>query len=206
MKKEIWTYIVSGILSVVAVVGLLLLLLLPNGNSTPFEPVNLYVEDVTLEIGQIKTDFYQVSAEDYEISFELDKDNVIEIDENKIVAINSGKVKVDVRVIVEGNSIEESFYVTVLAESYSYQLENLINCSVNGNNIVFSSQTAQFKIRCFDKDGIEIKNPAIEMIASDGINASFEFGMVRITATKNGTITFAIAQTDIEFTMNIILN
>ena len=49
MKKGIWTYIVSGVLCLCAVVGLLLLLLLPKGDGTPIEPLNLYVEDIKFQ-------------------------------------------------------------------------------------------------------------------------------------------------------------
>ena len=206
MKKGIWTYIVSGVLGVVAVVGLLLLLFLPKNTGKSFEPVNLYVEDIVLQVGQTKTDFYQISAQDYQITFQADRDGVIEIDENKIVAIDAGKVNVKVSVNVAGNTIEESFCVTVLATSWSYMFENLTGCVIEGDNIVLSNSVAQFKIKCFDENGLEITNPTIETVASDGVDVSYEFGIIKITASKSGVIEFSIAQSQIEFSMNVIKN
>ena len=206
MKKNFWIYIVSAGLCLVAAVGMLLLLFLPRGDDNAIEPVNLYVEDITLEKGQVKTDFYQISAENYEIDFDTDCEGVIEIDAEKIVAVESGVVKVDVTVEIRGNLIEESFYVTVLAQSFSYKFENVIGCSIDGDDIMLLDAPAQFKIRCFDANGLEIANPAIEVVASEGINASFEFGIVKITASNSGTISFAIAQSGSVFTMNVLLN
>lgn len=205
MKKGIWTYIVSGVLGVVAVVGLLLLLLLPAPNKAPLAPANVYVQDITLDIGQTKTDFYQVSASDYEINFETDKEDIIEIDKDKIVAINPGKVKVTVQVIINENIVEESFHVTVLAPSYSYQLSSLSNCTFEGNTLCLTSQVAQFKIKIYDKDGVEVENPTLTYVASDGINVAYEFKIFKISAIKQGTITISVEQTGYSFTLSVIV-
>lgn len=205
MKKGIWTYIVSGVLGVVAVVGLLLLLLLPTPNKPPLAPANVYVQDITLDIGQTKTDFYQVSASDYEINFETDKEDIIEIDKDKIVAINPGKVKVTVQVIINENIVAESFYVTVLAPSYSYQLSSLSNCTFEGNTLCLTSQVAQFKIKIYDKDGVEVENPTLTYVASDGINVAYEFKTFKISVIKQGTITISVEQTGYSFTLSVIV-
>ena len=205
MKKGIWAYIASGILVLVAVVGLLLLLLLPKNAPNPIEPVNVYVEDITLEIGETRTDFYQVSVEEYEILFETDSANIIDIDENQILAKESGSVNVKIKVKVGENVLEETFMVTVLAPRFSYQLTNMVNCAIQDDNLELSSPNAQFKIKIFDGEGVEVQNPTISFEESEGIQVAYEFKVFKISATRAGVIKFKVAQNDFEFSINIIV-
>ena len=108
-------------------VGLLLLYFLYKDDGV-FTPLTMNVNNISLKVGQSVYNYYTISNENAEISFEVSKDNIIEIDEEKITGINAGEVTVTLTATLEGQLAKTQIDVAVYNDGYSFILSPVENC------------------------------------------------------------------------------
>ncbi len=108
-------------------IGLLLLYFLFKDDSV-FTPLTMNGSNISLKVGQSVYNYYTISNENAEISFEVSKDNIIEIDEEKITGINAGEVTVTLTATLEGQLAKTQIDVAVYNDGYSFILSPVENC------------------------------------------------------------------------------
>lgn len=205
MKGNKKIYIISGVIFAVAIAILLLFLLLPKDNGDPFEPLNCNADDVVMSVGDIKRDFYTLSDEDATVSFNLDNDGIVEIDDDKIIACRAGVVNVEMVVCLDGQSVSEYFKITVLADDYSLQLTPVSNCSIEGNVLSVSANISQFTIDFIDKEGEIVSDVELSISTTNGASCTQLFGVYRLTAESDCVIIFRAEEYDFEVVYTVIV-
>ena len=98
---------------------------------------NINCQDLNMQVGEVKSNYYTVSIEDATITINVDKEGIIDIDEDKIVANKSGVVNVEVTAMTDGVTAKDSFSVVVADKDYRYEIIPVLNCTY-GENLVMS--------------------------------------------------------------------
>ena len=187
-------YIISSCLIAVAVAILLVFLFLPTGDSSPKDIINSHVEDFEMEIGETKSGFLHISNKNAEISFEVDKEGIIDINENRIIGLKAGEVVVEVKITYAEQSISDEFKVTVLSSEYILNLELTYGGYVENEVLYMTQNVCQFDVIFLDRSGKEIVDCEISLSASNNSTIEKCFGYYRLTATDDCEITVEIEQ------------
>ena len=197
MKENKKYYIISGVIFALAAVLLLVFLLVPKKNASP-SLLNCTVEDITIDIGEEKTDFYQLSNPNADIQFKFDKSDIIQINEERVVGVKAGVVNVEMVLTLNGQTISEYFKVTVLAEDYSLHLIPNENCSFSDGRLMMAQDVCTFTLEMIDKNGQLITDKAIAVSTSNGASCTMLFGVYRLTSTGDCVITFSVEELNFE--------
>ncbi|MBQ8909021.1 MAG: hypothetical protein IJY90_01885 [Clostridia bacterium] len=198
-------YIVSGLIIAASIAILLVFLLLPQKKTNIIIPLNCTAEDIEMEIGQTKINFYQVSHENAIVSFSVDKSDIIDIDKDKIVALNAGKVTVEMTVTVDDKQVKDVFIVTVLANQYTMKFKVASGGTLTGNTLTLTSKECQFYAHFYDKKGEELTDCQIMTAVSGNATLAYEFGMYKLTASSDCLVTFSVSELNFVATLNVIV-
>lgn len=204
MKENKRYYIISAIILAVAVAMLLVFLLIPKGGKIA-AVLNCNAENIQMERGETGNDFYQLSDENAAVEFRVDKEGIISIDKDKIIAQNPGIVNVEIVVTLNGQSISEYFVVTVLADDYVLNLISSSGCTINGNVLTITDSVCEFTIQLLDKNGQIITDKPIVVSASNGADCTMLFGVYRLSATENCVLTLFVNELDFSCSYNVVV-
>lgn len=114
--------------------------------------LHLNANNVTLYVGQSVYNYYEVTDSNANIAFEVSEGNIIDINSDRILGLNAGKVTVDIIAKLENLSYSTSIEVTVLSNSYTYSINPIENC-IYQNGVLYSYEDDNlFTVDVFDKD------------------------------------------------------
>lgn len=164
MNKKVLT-IVSCLLILAISATLLLIILLVvdknnNENELPYSELTCNVNDINMKIGDKLYDFYSFNQVDVDVSFEIDKEGIINIDKNCIDALSTGKVTVVITGIKGDKCCQKQFIVTVTDEDYKIKIIPILNCRVNENmnTIYMESNSCQFYLEIYNESNVKLDN------------------------------------------------
>ena len=204
--ENLRTYIIGGAVILLSIVLLFVIMLIPRKQREPLTALNCSIDDIELAVGEIKTDFYRLSHEDALLSFLVDKEGVIEIDDERIVAVEAGVVNVTATVALGEQSITEMFVVSVFADEYSLVISPISNCEFEENILYLSGTSCQFDVDFLDKNGASIGDIEILFSATNGATIQKRFGVYRLIAQTDCVINFEVKEFDFSITVNVIKN
>ena len=179
MERNLRRIIASLVITAVALSMLLAFLLWPKGRDNDFVPLSCTTSDIVLNEGDEKTDFYILSHEDATITFYVDKEGIIDINEDRILALSAGSVEVVATVSLNDQSITATFKVTVIAEECHVKLSAVANCTIEDLVVSVSGDHAEFVFLLYDKNGELVGEPRVNMSSSGGA-FQYAFGVLYV--------------------------
>ena len=194
MKRKVYTILTCCFIVVISIVLLLVFVIFPNKKDLKLSLSCKYNNEnyLSLSVGDIIEDYYEINDENAEITIEVDKEGIVFINKDKIEGLNAGEVKVIIKAKTSKESIEKSFVVKVFAkEEYRINFVAIKNCTFEGDNIYITNSVFQFRLEVYDKLNKIIENLEYE-ISSDNTNTIIDksFATVMIVAQENCNLTF----------------
>lgn len=153
MTKRGTTILSSFSMLLVSIILLLIYFIFkPSYASLTFKASN-----VTLYVGQSVYNFYEISKE-AELTFEVSDNNIIDINSERILALNIGSVSVNILAKIDDQIYKTTFNVTVLNYTYSFKITTIDGCEYKDNILYSYSDNNIFNVEILDKDGSKLSN------------------------------------------------
>lgn len=208
MKKSHAILMSLGVIAICIVT--LLVLLLPKKETlvlSPNKTLTISVNDMNIAVGQQVCDFYEISDNTAEISFELSKEGIIKIDNEKIEGLNLGEVTVEIKATNTKSSVSAKFNVKVYEKEYSFNFIEIKGCRFENEYIYISSSTFQFNIDIRDKDNQKVENVVFDIFSNNPYTIiDKSFSSILIIANENCILTFTFPKLSVTFSKIVIFD
>ena len=195
--------VIIGLAITLVSITLLLVFLLLQGDSTADTPLRVNVNDVTMQVGDIQYDYYDVNNEEANITILVDKEGIIEIDENKIVAVKSGIVNITLIATYQNSISKEEFTVEILNYNYSYEIVPILNCSYVNEKLLMSDSVCQFLVNVYDKSGNIISDNFNFSSTNNSIMQKQLSNFVLFT-TEDCSFTISLTEANFSFSIEVV--
>ena len=163
-------------------------------------------DDISVAVGNRVYDFYEISNKTAELSFEMDKEGIIYINEEYIEGLQVGKVNVIMTAKTQKQTTRSQFNVTVYENEYSFEFVSVYGCTFDNNNIYATAEAFQFNLEVYDKQNIKVENIDYSIISNnDETVIDKSFSSVLVVARENCTLTFIFKDLSVTFSKNVIL-
>lgn len=206
-KKSIAVIIASVFLLVASIIILLVFFVFNKDNSeAEYKVLRINADNVTLYVGQSLENYFTVSNEDAVITIDVDKDGIVNIDKEKIVALKSGKVNVKLTASYQDTISSDYFSITVLNRDYSFDIRGIENCYYKDSTLYITQNICQFAVDIYDKTGQMLKQPSIKYSCSDSIELQKQLGFYILKADKDGIIEFFEDEINYSFNLKVVCN
>ncbi len=158
-------------------------------------------QNVNLCLGESAYNYYQVSHPLSIINISVERENIIEIDNEKITAIGIGTTNVTLSASYGDKKSETTFTVKVSEQNYTISFTPTANCYFEGNTLYAQSKTCQFsfEIRNSQNTKVEIVNYDVTIVG-DGETAK---NFCNIILSLNGDCTLTLSFPELEFEISI---
>lgn len=189
--------------SLLAVSVVLLLVFFFSKNDA--RPLYCSAGDVEMCVGDKIYNYYQVSNKQATISIELNKENIIDIDEKMIYAKEVGEVEVTLTASYKNEKSVAVFVVKVYDESYHVDIISVKGCYYEGNTLYAQSNTCQFKFEVYDVLNKKLTNQKVEMAVDGNGTVNKNFNTVMLSINENCKISFYFEELEFEFIIYAVL-
>lgn len=206
LNKKVLFWIVSVVIALVSIIlSIVFCVNMSRNEDNKANLFNINCQDLNMQVGEVKSNYYTVSIEDATISVNVDKEGIIDIDEDKIVANKSGVVKVEVTAMLDGVTAKDSFSVVVADKDYRYEIIPMLNCTY-GENLVMSNNVCYFNVIVYDKMGETLDD--VKFICSATNGAYIERGMSSfiLSTDKNCSVTIILSNFNNIITFDVVKN
>ena len=208
MTKKTITILASLMILAISFI-LLLIFFVFNGhyfkNNTK-DKFTLSVDNITLNIGDIVYNYFDVSEDNAQITISTNNNNVIEINKDYIKGLEVGNVTVTIIAEFNGINVKKSFQVTVKTEDYSYNIIPVLNCSYKDNNIYIFSNICQFRIEILDVYGKLLENITYQINSTNDSIFYMELSNFILISNSDCSITIYIPEIERTFIVNCYIN
>ncbi|MBE7073696.1 MAG: hypothetical protein E7379_01190 [Clostridiales bacterium] len=196
-------YLISGILIAVSLVIVLVFVLLPRESTGLIRPLNYSFENVELKVGESKTDFYQISVSNALLTFSVDQEGIIEIDNEHIKGLKAGNVVVCVEINHNSQVLTEEFNVTVYQDEYHLEIDVVQGGEFKDGSLILSSSICDFNIFIYDKyDNLVVCK--LNIVSSNDAEISFLFRLYRLTTESSCILTIEAEEINLIYTISVI--
>lgn len=202
MKKRISVIISSLSMIAISIILLLVFFLSENKNE---KLLYCSASDIELKVGETIYNYYDITKANAEISFSVNKENIIEIDKTKIYGQCAGEVEVTLTATLGEEKSVATFHVKVYDESYRVEFSSIVDCSLEGNTLYAQSKISQFKFEVFDQLGNKLSNLKFEVTVEGDASATKNFSNIMLTLNENSKLIFKFTDLDFEITLNAVL-
>ena len=204
MKKRIFTTLFCcGVL----IIGIILLLVfLPQKDKNPSNSLTCNIEEnISLSVNSKKENYYSLNDSTATLTFEVDKEGIIEINEDYIKGISAGVVKVVMTASTSTDTVKVEFTVTVYENAYSIKINPIDACSFENNTFYITNNVFQFSAEIFDKSNNKV-DALIELQSDnkDIIINSHNLLNIMIVTEKECVLTFRIESLSLNYTVNVV--
>ena len=206
LNKKVLFWIVSVVIALVSIIlSIVFCVNMSRNEDNKANLFNINCQDLNMQVGEVKSNYYTVSIEDATISVNVDKEGIIDIDEDKIVANKSGVVNVEVTAMTDGVTAKDSFSVVVADKDYRYEIIPMLNCTY-GENLVTSNNVCYFNVIVYDKMGETLDD--VKFICSATNGAYIERGMSSfiLSTDKNCSVTIILPNFNNIITFDVVKN
>lgn len=206
LNKKVLFWIVSVVIALVSIIlSIVFCVNMSRNEDNKANLFNINCQDLNMQVGEVKSNYYTVSIEDATISVNVDKEGIIDIDEDKIVANKSGVVNVEVTAMLDGVTAKDSFSVVVADKDYRYEIIPMLNCTY-GENLVMSNNVCYFNVIVYDKMGETLDD--VKFICSATNGAYIERGMSSfiLSTDKNCSVTIILPNFNNIITFDVVKN
>lgn len=202
MKKAKLLIFCSSFLVIISIVLISIFIFMPKRNLDT--PLTVKASDCNMIVGESLVDFYEISEENVNVSFEVKQDGIVNVNPNLLTAIDAGSTEITIYAFNENKQAKTTFKVEVVNADYSFEIENLYNCNFDSRECVLyvNQGVSQFFITIFDKSNHLIENSNLNVYyKSENINLSREISNWYLIAENNGEICFYVENIDYYFTI-----
>lgn len=204
--KRIATIITSLIILAISIIMLVVFLVLIKNNSSAEQTIlRIKAEDIVMLIGETREDYYDVNVENAYVNIDIDNEGIIDINNDRIVALKSGQVKVTLTAVTDGSISKDTFTINVMSIDYEYELIQTINCQYEDNILYANSNVIQFNIELYDLNGEIIQYPNIECSANNGAILDKQMSFYILVLENDCELNFYVSEIDFSFTIDVIL-
>lgn len=209
MSKKAYAIISSGFILAITIVLLLVFLLIPNKNEFYLflnKNLSSNINDISLTVGDKIYDYYEVSDKSAELSFDLDKEGIINIDEFMIEGVKAGEVHVIMTAKTQKQTTQTEFNVKVYNNNYTIKFIAINSCSFDNENIYIDNSTFQFNIEVYDNLNLTVENVKFNIISSNKETIiDKNLLSVIVVAREQCSLTFIFEDLSICFSKNVII-
>ena len=129
------------------------------GGDSSTSTLTLSARNITLKIGQSVYNFYQLSDDNATLSFEVSEENIVDINNERIVGLKAGKVTLFITATTSNQMARDSIEIVVVNSSYSYLIAPSQNCEFNDNTLYMTDIFCSFTLEIFDMYGQVVLEP-----------------------------------------------
>lgn len=193
MKKNL-SLIFSILLIVFAIAISAIVFFVPKGRKNTIAPIGketikIIANDLEIVKGQKHENFYSVSNKNAVVSFEIEKEDLVQIDGDDITALKQGET--NIKIIAKALEEEISCVIRVKISSDKFAtISAKANCRISDNRVITESFICSIKVSFFDNYG----NPATGNYLITNLDSS------AVVTKRAGEI---FIQTDHSFEFNI---
>ncbi len=210
MNKR-WLTIISclSILGITVVLLLVFLLCSPSSPAViPEYSLSASVKNLNISVGDKIYDFYEINDKNAVITFEVNKEGIIEINKDYILGVNEGEVSVILHAKTSSQSTSYEFIVVVHEKNYTVKIDGIENCSFDDktNTLFAYDNVCQILFNFYDLKGNVIKFKDCDFILSDTDAEVYkEFSNAIFTIYKNCCLSIRIDYSKVVTYINIVL-
>lgn len=171
-------------------------------NNNTKDNLILSANNLTLNIGDVVYNYFDVSEDNAQITITTNNNNIIEINKEYIRGLEVGNVTVTIMAEYNGLHAKQSFLVIVKKDDYSFNIIPISSCSYENNNIYLLSQVCQFSIEVFDFYGKRLDNLTYQINSTNDSKFYMELSNFILIANSNCLITIYIPEIEKTFNIN----
>ena len=206
MAKKL-KFIISGLV-LLGLSAILVIVYFPVGkNDSKFDLFTVSSSDITMTIGDEKSNFYTASHEGAEVEIIIDDETIVELSDGKLIALKVGKTKVTVNATYNTQVSSTSFYVQVVNLDYTYSIVPQDGATFSLNTLYQTSNSCQFIINVKDIYGqdVDYGEPTLSISNPNAIlNKDFAGYLLINDQNCQITISFPEISYQIQFTVEIM--
>lgn len=166
-------------------------------------PLSVTAENISLKVGNSLKNFYTVSEDNAEVSFEVENSNIIDINANEITGKQTGKTNVVITASKDDKIAKTSFEVSVINSDITFTIETISNCNYVDNKLVMSSTACQFSIKFYSKEQTLISNNNLHIEIPDNVNLINDISSFILVTEQNCQVKFILEDYDFCYILNI---
>ncbi len=212
MNKKILIGICSlGIVSVAIILCIVLLLVPKNRDENTTNSLYVYsnVQNLNIKVGEEIRNFYSVSNPNAEITFELDKENIIDIDKYRIKGLQCGEVNVTIIATLNDEVARDTCKVIVSQEEckIKFVFKEDENCQFDEINqtLYLKGNSFLYQITLIDRAGNTVDEFNVDITTTNGCKIIDEFLFDAVIVEEDCEITFAFIDYDFVYTLSVKL-
>ena len=171
-------------------------------NNNTKDNLILSANNLTLNIGDVVYNYFDVSEDNAQITITTNNNNIIEINKEYIRGLEVGNVTVTIMAEYNGLHAKQSFLVIVKNDDYSFNIIPISSCSYENNNIYLLSQVCQFRIEVFDFYGKRLDNLTYQINSTNDSKFYMELSNFILITNSNCLITIYIPEIEKTFNIN----
>ena len=202
MKNKV-KIIISALLILFVSIILMVTFLILNKQSKQ-EDIKINAQDIEIYLGENKSNFYTINYDDVVVSFEIEDDNIISINNDSIYAKNIGNTKLKIIAEKDGKMATKVINILVKIKEFQYVINPIENCEYTNNSLLINGHNAIFSLQIFDDKNTILDNLDIKANITNG-SISKEFLNWTINTDKDCEINFIIESLNYNFSINVIL-
>ncbi len=203
MTKRILSIITS--LALLAISSILLIVYFAFGGDSSTSTLTLSARNITLKVGQSVYNFYQLSDDNATLSFEVSEENIVDINNERIVGLKAGKLTLFITATTSNQMARDSIEIVVLNSSYSYLITPSQNCEFNDNTLYMTDIFCSFTLEIFDIYGQIVLEPKYNYSSNEEVEFFREFRYFTLVAEKDCMVTLDFYEINFEFSFSVIV-
>lgn len=184
-------YIISSLLILIVSIVIVLFTFVFTNDEEIKAPLRVYAEDITMFVGTNIKDFYRVSNENAEITFDVEKDNIILVNKTEIVGLKVGETKVTINAKIDGEEAKDTFIVSVYNEGIICNIEAKEFCTTDENVINMTSNVCRVNFKFYDKEN-KLITTGFEFDKPDGLRIIHNISDYTIVAENDCKFTIVL--------------
>lgn len=202
MQKKVVVIAISSFMIIASIVLVLVFVIFNSGSKANLDFLRVNVSDVVLYRGETTENYLELSHEEAEVKFDVDREEIINIDRDKIEAISVGQVNVTVTMSLNDKTAQSTFKVTVINYDYSYSVTAIDGCYFD-EKLYTTEDVAMFEINIIDRYG-QILSTEMEVTADNDAILQREIGMYMLATKRDCTITVSAKEIDFSFEIEVV--
>ena len=187
---------------IASIVLVLVFVIFNSGSKANLDFLRVNASDVVLYRGETTENYLELSHEEAEVKFDVDREGIINIDRDKIEAISVGQVNVTVTMSLNDKTAQNTFKVTVINYDYSYSMMAIDGCYFD-EKLYTTEDVAMFEINIIDRYG-QILSTEMEVTADNDAILQREIGMYMLVTERDCTITVSAKEIDFSFEIEVV--
>lgn len=204
MTKRISSLILSLVMLGISSILLLIYFTFNGSDDSPI-PLTLSAKNLTLYVGQTVRDFYQLSNNNASLSFNVSQSNIIDINRERVIGLNVGKVSVLLTASLDEQVIEQKIEVVVLNDGYTFSLTPIKNCHFEDSTLFTQNDFSVFSIDVFDEQNNKINYGKYNIVSSSQIYIQRDFNNFTLVANENCIVKFDFYEIEYVVEINVVL-